>query len=58
MYSILDMARLGSILSCRRDEALNQAFNEWVELECAQTIMESASHCDFRYRAKKATITL
>ncbi len=58
MYRSLGMAELGSILSCQRDHALIQGFNEEVELERTQTIMEGASHCDFRYRLRKAPITL
>ncbi len=58
MYRSLGMEELGSILSCQRDYALIQGFNEEVELERTQTIMEGASHCDFRYRLQKAPITL
>ena len=58
MYRSLGMAKLGNILSYRRDYALIQGFNEEVELERTQTIMEGASHCDFRYRVKKAPVTL
>ncbi len=58
MYRSLGMAELGSILSCQRDYALIQGFNTEVTLERTQTIMEGATHCDFRYRLQKAPITL
>jgi predicted ArsR family transcriptional regulator len=53
LYRALDMPELGSLLSCRRDFALIQGFNPDVELERAQTIMEGARSCTFRYRIKQ-----
>ncbi len=58
LYRSLGMEELGSILSCQRDQALIQGFNAEVELERTQTIMEGASHCDFRYRVRKAPVIL
>ena len=37
------------MLSCNRDFALIEGFNPTVKLERTQTIMEGATHCDFRY---------
>ena len=45
------IAELGDVLSCQRDAALIEGFNPDVTLTRTQTIMQGASHCDFRYRA-------
>jgi hypothetical protein len=50
MYRALGLADLGGSLSCQRDYALAQGFNSAIQLERTQTIMEGASHCDFRFR--------
>ncbi|MDB5349187.1 MAG: hypothetical protein JWN86_434 [Planctomycetota bacterium] len=50
LYRALGMADLGSTLSCCRDFALIEGFNPAVSLTRTQTIMEGASHCDFRFR--------
>ena len=49
MYRALGIPQLGAILSCNRDFALINGFNPKVKLERKQTIMEGATHCDFRY---------
>ena len=53
MYRELGMADLGSIFSCGRDGALSTGFNPSIKLARSQTIMEGASHCDFRYTIEK-----
>jgi predicted ArsR family transcriptional regulator len=50
LYTSLGMAELGAVLSCNRDGALIEGFNEDVAFERTQTIMQGASFCDFRYR--------
>ena len=50
MYRALGMADLGASLSCQRDFALIQGFNPAIELTRTQTLMEGASHCNFRFR--------
>jgi hypothetical protein len=50
MYRSLGLPDLGGSLSCQRDFALAQGFNPAIQLERTQTIMEGASHCDFRFR--------
>ncbi len=52
MYRALGLADLGSSLSCLRDFALIEGFNPEIELTRTQTLMEGASHCDFRFRAE------
>ena len=49
MYHALGLGDLGSTLSCRRDFSLVEGFNSNIKLARTQTIMEGASHCDFRF---------
>jgi predicted ArsR family transcriptional regulator len=50
LYRSLGIPELGAVLSCNRDWALIQGFNDDIKLERTQTIMEGAAFCDFRYR--------
>lgn len=52
MYRALGLEELGALLSCNRDAALIEGFNPRVALTRTQTILQGASHCDFRYRVK------
>jgi len=54
LYRALGIPELGAVLSCNRDVALIEGFNPDVELTRTQTIMQGASHYDFRYRVRKA----
>ena len=54
MYRALGIPEVGALLSCNRDFALIEGFNPDVELERTQTIMQGASHCDFRYKLEKS----
>jgi hypothetical protein len=49
MYNELGYGDLGEIFSCTRDFEFCAGFNSDVKLERTQTIMQGASHCDFRY---------
>lgn len=49
MYREMGLAEIGHLLSCGRDGTFCKGFNPRIELERNQTIMEGASHCDFRY---------
>jgi len=51
MYRALGLADFGGSLSCQRDFALIDGFNPSITLQRTQTLMEGASHCDFRFRA-------
>ena len=51
-YEGLGIPELGRLLSCNRDFALSEGISSELELERSQTIMEGASHCDFRFRLK------
>ena len=52
LYRSLGLSELGALLSCNRDAALVEGFSGDIAFERTQTIMEGASHCDFRYRRK------
>ena len=45
----MGLAEIGHILSCGRDGTFCTGFNPKISLERSQTIMQGASHCDFRY---------
>jgi len=49
MYNELGYGDLGNIFSCTRDFEFGSGFNSNVKLVRTQTIMQGASHCDFRY---------
>lgn len=49
MYRALGVPDLGAVLSCNRDAALIEGFNPAVRFTRTQTIMQGASHCNFRY---------
>jgi len=53
MYKEMGIEELGAIFSCGRDWAMSQGFNPKIKLTRTQTIMEGASHCDFRYTLAK-----
>jgi hypothetical protein len=50
MYHRLGLADLGPLLSCDRDGAMVEGFNPGIVLTRTQTLMQGATHCDFRYR--------
>ena len=50
MYREMGMGEIGHILSCGRDGTFCTGYHQNIKLERTQTIMQGASHCDFRYR--------
>jgi hypothetical protein len=52
-YRDLGLAELGRLFHCSRDFAMLESFSPELALERTQTIMDGASHCDFRYRRKE-----
>lgn len=52
MYRELGMQDLGFIFSCGRDFNFPLGFNKNMKLTRTQTIMQGASHCDFRYEVQ------
>ena len=53
MYHEMGLGQIGALLSCARDGTFCKGYNPNIELERTQTIMQGASHCDFRYRFTK-----
>lgn len=52
MYREMGLGDIGHLLSCNRDGTFCVGYNPDMELTRTQTIMQGASHCDFRYRMK------
>ena len=53
-YKKLGVPELGFLLTCSADFPMAEGYGANVELKLTQTIMQGASHCDFRYARKKA----
>ncbi len=51
-YKELGLADVGYLVHCNRDHAMIAGLNPDLELIRTQTVMEGASHCDFRFRKK------
>jgi hypothetical protein len=49
LYRALGIPELGALLSCNRDFAMSSGFNPNMSLTRTQTMMDGASHCDFRF---------
>ena len=50
-----DLAALperGALIHCSRDFAMAEGFSGELELKRTQTLMQGASHCDFRFKRK------
>ncbi len=56
MYEALGVSELGEVLSCNRDFALIEGFNQKAALSRTQTIAQGASHCDFRYKFPRRSV--
>jgi hypothetical protein len=52
-YKELEEPELGFLLVCSSDFPFTEGFGSDVELTRTQTIMQGASHCDFRYKRRK-----
>jgi len=48
MYKELGLADMGFVFSCGRDGMMYSGFNPDIEFKRTQTIMQGATHCDFR----------
>ncbi|MFD1505712.1 2-amino-thiazoline-4-carboxylic acid hydrolase [Georgenia yuyongxinii] len=57
MYQSMGLAEIGYLLSCVRDFEFIHGYDPDVELTRTQTVMEGASHCDFRYVRRGAVRT-
>jgi hypothetical protein len=49
-YNAMGLGEIGHLLSCNRDGAFCEGYDPKLKLERTQTIMQGASHCDFKYR--------
>lgn len=49
-YRAMGLGGIGHLLSCNRDAAFCEGYHPDLKLTRTQTLMEGASHCDFRYR--------
>jgi hypothetical protein len=47
-YKAMGLAEIGGLLSCNRDGAFCECYDPKLKLERSQTIMQGASHCDFK----------
>jgi hypothetical protein len=53
-YSKIGAPELGFLLTCSADFGYAEGFGAGIKLTRTQTIMQGASHCDFRYRRLSA----
>lgn len=49
MYKAMGLGEIGGLLSCQRDGTFCEGYDPKLKLTRTQTIMEGASHCDFRF---------
>jgi predicted hydrocarbon binding protein len=49
-YREMGLGEIGHLLSCQRDGTFCEGYDKRLKLTRTQTIMQGASHCDFRYR--------
>jgi hypothetical protein len=54
-YKGLGLPELGYLFHCNRDFAMVDGFSSNLKLRRTQTVMEGATHCDFRFAAKRET---
>jgi hypothetical protein len=53
-YNEIGAPELGFLLTCSADFSMTEGFGTDVQLTRTQTIMQGASHCDFRYVLKQS----
>lgn len=49
MYRDMGLGEIGHLLSCQRDGSFCEGYDPRLQFSRTQTIMQGASHCDFRY---------
>ena len=54
MYRAMGLGEIGPLLSCQRDGSFCEGYDSNLTMTRTQTIMEGASHCDFRYTYREA----
>jgi hypothetical protein len=55
-YREMGLGGIGHLLSCNRDAAFCVGYDPRIKLERTQTLMQGASHCDFRYRLENSSL--
>ena len=50
MYKEMGLGEIGHLLSCQRDGTFCEGYDPRLKLTRTQTIMQGASHCDFKYK--------
>lgn len=50
LYHAMGLGEIGHLLSCNRDASFIEGYAPGIEMTRTQTIMQGATHCDFRYR--------
>jgi hypothetical protein len=50
MYKEMGLGDIGHLLSCQRDGTFCEGYDTRLKLTRTQTIMQGASHCDFKYK--------
>lgn len=54
MYREMGLGEIGHLLSCNRDGTFCEGYDPDIKFTRTQTLMQGASHCDFRYSYKPA----
>ena len=50
LYREMGLGEIGHLLSCMRDGTFAEGYDPRIKMTRTQTLMQGASHCDFRYR--------
>ena len=53
-YNEIGVPELGFLLTCSADVSMTEGFGAGLQLTRTETIMQGASHCDFRYALKQS----
>jgi hypothetical protein len=53
MYHAMGLGEIGHLLSCARDSYFIDGYDPRIQLTRTQTIMQGATHCDFRYKLRE-----
>ncbi len=52
-FQSLGLTELGFLFCCNRDFAMVEGFSPGLSLTRSQTLMQGASHCNFRYEIRR-----
>lgn len=54
-YREMGLGHIGHLLSCNRDAVFCKGYDARIKMSRTQTIMQGATHCDFRYVLEEKT---